>query len=168
MAGSSTAPRVQKPYIISSTHAGPVDDKQTVSSIANIGVELPAGVRYKGLFSYVEDIEQYYCFRSGVLDVHFVPMCETAAPPGTGDVKKFVTRSVNLDNGIELSHSLNSMHVVVNVFDSTTLECLDVLYKLGPSFLDMTLPPEDIDLLLNNTITFYAQHRATVDIIILA
>lgn len=72
MAGNSTAPRVQRPYIISTTFGAPLDDRCSISSIANIDTELPLPLRFKGLMVYVENKNRIYWFTGGTANSNFV------------------------------------------------------------------------------------------------
>lgn len=49
-------------YTFRPNKQSPLDDRQTVSSLAAIATELPLAERYAGLIFWVTDIETFYCF----------------------------------------------------------------------------------------------------------
>lgn len=71
--GNSLQARFEYAQIFDIRVPGPIDSRMSISSIANLDTELPSGVRYTGLFVWVEDIQQFYHFKTGITSGDFVP-----------------------------------------------------------------------------------------------
>jgi hypothetical protein len=117
MAGNNSAPRVQKPYSISCMFDSPLDDRLTISSLANLSTELPIDTRYQGLFVFVTDIKSYYCFKDGIEDSDFILF-------GSQTNLEY-TEIVSLNGNTSITHSLGSTDIVLRAFENinSLVEC---------------------------------------------
>lgn len=141
MSGSSQAPRVYRPYIISSTFAAPVDDKSLISAIANIDTELPDAIRYKGLAFYSEAEENWYYFKTGKATSDIAPI--------SGEIRVLLSNiSLQIgENSIDYAVAKNFRNVIIN--ESSNNERVYADWKQGPD---------------NHTIIIYSQIPINVNI----
>jgi len=146
MSGSSTAPRVQKPYIISTTFAAPLDDRLVISSVSNIDAELPLPLRFRGLMVFVEDQSTYYYFKDGITNTDFIKF-------NVGDSGAINVIASTLIGDTEIVHGIGTKDISVNVYENEPSQSpLDVQWVIGK--LDTTgLTEEEAEAYRKNIIT---------------
>lgn len=132
MSGSSTQPRFENPQIYEITVPGPIDSRLTISSLANLGTELPVGVRYPGLLVWVEnsDIDgngvvdtgrgEFYAFIDGIDDINFRSLRSILTTTGSGTVFSLAfeyENEITAGTTTRLAHNLASNNLHVSFFD---------------------------------------------------
>ena len=112
MAGNSPIAKFDYPLIFNITQPAPIDSRNTVSSVSAISTELPAGVRFTGLLSWVQDESVFYHFKDGVLDEHFVKL-----ELNDSSIQQFVfTSTEEIENGFTFNHGLGVTDFLIQFF----------------------------------------------------
>ncbi len=109
MAGHNTTATVQTPVVYERMIPHPLDKWSNISAKAQVGTQIPSGVRYQGMMVWVEDEKIFYHFKDGILDTHLVKLSSTLEGIRTFDA--LVNTTAN--NKLEVKHDLGASNISI-------------------------------------------------------